>query len=164
MYRSLCAVFFSSGSVFIPPQRSSREVRPFFDPRVAMVYRRTWYWLQSILDTCSANSFFAGHCGHFFVSPIVPTNQLLFLHIRVSTGDPPSQVLVRVECWDWYSPLREMPVCVVLSIFPNEGEVRVLACLKMHLSQAVCVYFLALPCRTLLEVNSNLRRKFTYKF
>ena len=108
--------------------------------------------------------FFAGHCGHLFLSPILPMNQLLFLHKWVPAEAPPSQVLVRVECRDWYSSLREVPACIAVSIFPNRGEGRVLVRPKMHLSREVCVWLLAAPCRTLLEIGGHLQCEFTSIF
>ena len=137
MYRSLYEGFCRSKSVVLPTPCSSREMRPFYDLRVAMTYLCALYQFQSVIDTCSAHSYFAVRCGNFLPSQIVPTNQLLSLYIWVPTYGPPSQVLVRVECQELYSHLQPVPVCIVLSFFPNEVEGRVSARPKMHLPQAM---------------------------
>ena len=41
--------------------------------------------------------------------------------------DPPSRVLVQVECPGLYSPLPAVPIYIPLSIFPSEEGDRVLA-------------------------------------
>ena len=143
---------------------SSREGRAFCDPRVAMVYLSTLYRLQSIVDTCSANSIFAERCGHFFLSPIVPTNQLLSLHIWVPTGSSTISSLGprRVSRMIFSFASSASLYCTLR--FPNEGEGRVFTCPKTHLSRALCICLLTAPCRTLLEFDSNLRRVLAYSF
>ena len=96
MYRSLYEGFYISGCDVLPPQCSSREVRLYFDPQVAMACRHTLCQFRLIVDICFANSFFAEGFGYFFLFLIVPMNPLLFLHTWVPTGDPPSRDVVKV--------------------------------------------------------------------
>ena len=121
MYRSLYVSFYSSKSNVFPPQCSSREVRPFFDPQVAMAGLHALRRFRLVVDTCFANSFFAERCGHFFLFQIVPMNPILFPQIWVPSGDPPSQVLVQVKCRGLYSPLRAVPICIALPILQRRG-------------------------------------------
>ena len=98
---------------------SSREETLFFDPPVAMICLNTICQFRLVAEICFGCSCSAARCEHFFLFLIVPKNPLLFLHIWVPPGDPPSRVLIHVECLGLYSPLQALPVCIALSIFPQ---------------------------------------------
>ena len=141
VYRSLYAGFYNSGSDVFPPQFSSREVRLFFDPQVAMVCLHTLCKFRLFVDIWFTNSFFAERFGYFFFFLIVPMNPLLFLHIWVPTGDPTCRVLVQVKTEGLYSPLRAVPIYIALSFFPIEEENRVSVFPKKRLSRVgVCLF------------------------